>query len=102
VDARLIGGISAEASERNVGIAAPPVAGPAQTLFVASLLNPIASVPAPVTGDPPIVKPVGTDAPTLVTVPLPPPPLGVPLTRLFPESNPSQPAVTTVPLDIPV
>jgi len=54
---------------RKVGVAAAPETGPAQTVMAASVVRPIASVPAVVIGDPVIVKILGTVCVTLVTVP---------------------------------
>ena len=53
-------GMSAETRARNVGAAAVPVVGPAQTVLAVSVERPIASVPDVVMGEPLMVNPVGT------------------------------------------
>src|SRR5271166_7184227 len=63
--------MSAATSARNVGCAAAPVVGPAQTVFALWVALVIASVPAPVIGEPPTVKSAGAVSATLVTVPAP-------------------------------
>jgi len=64
-------GKSAGANERNVGAAALPDDGPANTKFAASVANAKVNVPLVVTGEPDTVKIPGADSPTLVTVPVP-------------------------------
>ena len=76
-DAKFMTGISAETSDLNVGAAAPPEVGPANTKLALSLARDRASVPEVVMGDPEIDKKDGTVIATLVTVPLPPPPGGM-------------------------
>ena len=66
-------GMSAATSARNVGAAAAPVVGPAQTRFAACVASVTASVPVVVTGEPPTEKIAGMDNATEVTVPPPPP-----------------------------
>jgi hypothetical protein len=66
-------GRSAATSERNVGLLAPPVAGPANTMFADCVASVAESVPAPVTGEPETLKIDGSERPTEVTVPEPDP-----------------------------
>ena len=63
-------GISVEVKGRNVGIAAAPVDGPANTVLASSVASVTASVPAVVMGDPPTAKIDGIVRATLVTVPV--------------------------------
>lgn len=68
-------GRSANTNERKVGDAAGPLEGPENTLLAGSVANAMLILPAEVTGDPVIVKnPELSTKPTLVTVPLVPPP----------------------------
>ena len=64
-------GRSAAVNARNVGVPLPPLAGPANTVFCASLANDTVNVPDPVTGLPDTEKMAGMDRPTDVTVPEP-------------------------------
>lgn len=71
LDAGMVG-ISAAASERKVGAAAPPLLGPANTVFALWLSKDRASVPDVVIGLPDTSKMAdGADNATLVTVPAP-------------------------------
>ncbi len=65
---------SAATSERNVGAASAPVAGPDQTRFLACVAKVPVSVPVDVTGEPVTVKIPGSASATLCTVPTEGPP----------------------------
>jgi hypothetical protein len=64
-------GRSVATKARNVGVAAPPLAGPAKTVLAVSVVRATARVPEVVIGEPATVKKLGTVIPTLVTVPPP-------------------------------
>jgi hypothetical protein len=64
-------GMSAATRFLKVGVAAPPLVGPAKTVFAVDVFNDTANVPLPVTGDPLTAKIPGTVSPTDVTVPDP-------------------------------
>jgi hypothetical protein len=57
---------------RNVGVAAAPLVGPANTVFADCVASDAVSVPDVVTGDPLTLKIAGIESATLVTVPPPP------------------------------
>jgi hypothetical protein len=65
-------GKSADVNARNVGVAALPEAGPANTKFADSVFNVSPKVPLVVIGDPDTENIEGTVIPTEVTVPLVP------------------------------
>lgn len=67
-------GMSATTRVLNVGVAAGPLEGPANTALAGSVVKVPVRVPLLVTGLPVTVKMDGNDRPTLVTVPPPPPP----------------------------
>jgi hypothetical protein len=60
-------GISAAVRARNVGVAAPPEDGPANTVFALWVVKVPVKVPVVVTGDPLTLKIEGNDNATLVT-----------------------------------
>ena len=64
-------GISPHWSERNVGAAGPPEAGPAKNVAADCVARLPVSVPDVVTGEPETLKIPGRESATLVTVPVP-------------------------------
>src|SRR5262245_58529895 len=64
-------GRSAATSDLKVGVAAPPLVGPAKTVFALSVVKVTAKVPLVVTGEPATLKMLGMVSPTLLTVPPP-------------------------------
>lgn len=63
-------GRSAVTRDRNVGVAAPPLVGPAHIRFAVSVASVTANVPEEVTGDPATLKIAGMVSPTDVTAPV--------------------------------